>query len=302
MARKSPRSRRKPAPGARVPGKGRARATPGRTRVAVARRTKATPGGARTGPKKKRAVSSRDASKHAPKLAGKRAATPAAPAAAKRPRRFAPPAPSRVAALLAGLRAAYPDARCELDFRSPLHLLIATILSAQCTDERVNQVTPKLFARYPDARSLAGADPHELETIIRSTGFYRMKAKAILSCCADIVGKHGGEVPRTLESLTALRGVGRKTANVVLGNAYGIPGLVVDTHVTRLANRFGLTRERDAVKIEFALMPLVPRGDWTLFSHWLILHGRRVCNARKPNCSGCPVAAHCPRVGVTVSC
>jgi endonuclease-3 len=206
-----------------------------------------------------------------------------------------------VSALLRGLRTAYPDARVALQFESPLQLLIATILSAQCTDERVNMVTPALFARYPDAAAFATAEPSELEDLIRSTGFYRMKAKAIRSCCADIVTRFGGSVPRALEELTTLRGVGRKTANVVLGNAYGIPGLVVDTHVGRLAHRMGLTRERDAVKIEMALMPLVPREDWTLFSHWLILHGRRVCNARKPYCSRCPVAADCPRVGVTVS-
>ncbi|MEO5616855.1 MAG: endonuclease III, partial [Candidatus Eisenbacteria bacterium] len=133
------------------------------------------------------------------------------------------------------------------------------------------------------------------------TGFYRNKAKAIHACCADIIANHGGAVPRTLEELIALHGVGRKTANVVLGNAYGIPGLVVDTHVTRLANRLGLVREKDAVKIEFALMPIVPRERWTVFSHWLILHGRRVCNARKPFCSICPIAPHCPRVGVVAS-
>ena len=268
MARKSPRSRRKPVPAARVPGKGRSRSTPGRTRVAQrARRAKT------------------------------RRAAPASP----RRGRFAPPDPARVTALLRGLRAAYPEARVALQFANPLQLLIATILSAQCTDERVNMVTPALFARYPDAAAFAAADPDELEERIRSTGFYRMKAKAIRSCCADIVDRFGGRVPRTLEELTTLRGVGRKTANVVLGNAFGIPGLVVDTHVGRLANRMGLTRERDAVKIEMALMPLVPREDWTLFSHWLILHGRRVCNARKPRCSRCPVAADCPRIGVTVA-
>jgi endonuclease-3 len=203
--------------------------------------------------------------------------------------------------MLESLDRAYPEARCELDFGTPLQLLIATILSAQCTDQRVNMVTPALFAKYPDAAAFAVAPTSELEEMIRSTGFYRNKAKAIQSCCADIVAKHGGEVPRTLEELTALHGVGRKTANVVLGNAYGIPGLVVDTHVTRLANRLGLTREKDAVKIEFALMPIVPQDRWTIFSHWLILHGRRVCNARKPLCSTCSIAPHCPRVGVTVS-
>jgi endonuclease-3 len=203
---------------------------------------------------------------------------------------------------LEGLRESYPDAKCALDFRTPLELLIATILSAQCTDQRVNMVTPGLFATYRDAAALAAADPADLEKAIHSTGFFRNKAKAIKEACADIVAKHGGEVPRTLEELTALRGVGRKTANVVLGNAYGIAsGIVVDTHVGRLANRMGLTSETDAVKTEFALLPLVPRESWTLFSHWLILHGRAVCNARKPLCSACPVATHCPRLGVTVS-
>jgi endonuclease-3 len=200
--------------------------------------------------------------------------------------------------VLEALDRAYPDARCELNFETPLQLLIATILSAQCTDARVNMVTPALFAHYPDAAAFAAADPATLEGEVRSTGFYRNKARAIRECCADIVTLHGGEVPRTLEALTALRGVGRKTANVVLGNAFGIPGLVVDTHVSRLAHRLALTRESDAVKIEFALMPIVPRERWTVFSHWLILHGRRVCNARKPRCSVCTLAADCPRLGV----
>jgi endonuclease-3 len=223
-----------------------------------------------------------------------------APHGGKR-KRFLTPDPVRVSAILEQLRELYPEARCALDFRTPLELLVATILSAQCTDARVNKVTPALFAAYPDAAALAAADPAALEAAIHSTGFFRSKAKAIREACADIVSKHGGEVPRTLEELTALRGVGRKTANVVLGNAYGIPGLVVDTHVTRLANRLGLTNETDAVKIEFALMPLVPRESWTLFSHWLILHGRAVCNARKPLCSACALAPHCPRLGVSAS-
>ena len=295
MARKSPRSRRTPKPPPRVPGKARPRAKPGRTRLEpVVRRDKNTPGGARTAPKKRGSRVSGGTRK------GTTAARTAAPARARRAR-FAAPDPARVVALLAGLRALYPDARCELDFASPLHLLIATILSAQCTDVRVNLVTPALFARYPDASAFAAADLAELETLIRSTGFYRMKAKAIQSCCADIMAQHGGKVPRDLDALVALRGVGRKTANVVLGNAYGIPGLVVDTHVTRLSQRMGLTDQTDAVKIEFALMPIVPRESWTRFSHWLILHGRRVCNARKPNCSTCAVSAYCPRLGVRAS-
>jgi endonuclease-3 len=165
----------------------------------------------------------------------------------------------------------------------------------------VNQVTPALFARYPDAAAFAGAARAELEEMVRPTGFYRNKAKSIQTCCADLVARHGGEVPRTLEELVALPGVGRKTANVVLGNAFGIPGIVVDTHVARLSKRLGLTREGDPVKIEFALMPIVPRERWSLFSHWLILHGRRVCVARKPRCSICPLSPHCPRTGVTAS-
>ena len=241
------------------------------------------------------------ASKRRPPAAGAKKRAAPKRASAGRSRRFTPPDPARVTTVLEILDRTYPEARCELNFGTPLQLLIATILSAQCTDQRVNMVTPALFARYPDAAAFAHADRAELEELIRSTGFYRNKAKSILSCCADIMSRHGGEVPRTLEELTALHGVGRKTANVVLGNAFGIPGLVVDTHVTRLANRLGFTREKDAVKIEFALMPIVPREQWTLFSHWLILHGRRVCIARKPRCSTCPVAAHCPRVGVTAA-
>ena len=223
------------------------------------------------------------------------------PARPKPRRRFTAPDPARIAAILQILDRGYPRAKCALDFQNPLQLLIATILSAQCTDVRVNMVTPGLFARYHDAGAFAAAPIAELEAAVRSTGFYRNKARAIRECCSDIVDKHNGRVPDTLEALTALRGVGRKTANVVLGNAYGIPGIVVDTHVTRLANRLGFTREIDAVKIEFALMPLIPKDRWTVFSHWLILHGRAVCNARKPHCSICPLAPHCPRVGVTTS-
>jgi endonuclease-3 len=224
------------------------------------------------------------------------------PAKALRAGRAATPDPVRVRALLEQLRELYPDARCALHFRSPLELLVATILSAQCTDERVNLTTPPLFAKYPDAAAFAAADPAELEGMVHSTGFFRQKAKSIREACADIVALHGGRVPRTLEALVALRGVGRKTANVVLGNAYGIAsGVVVDTHVTRLAGRLGLTRETDAVKIEFVLQELVPQDLWTLVSHWLILHGRAACNARKPHCSACALAPHCPRLGVTVS-
>jgi endonuclease III len=203
-----------------------------------------------------------------------------------------------VRALLEILEHSYPEARTALHFESPLQLLIATILSAQCTDVRVNAVTPALFARYPDAASFAAARSEDVEKMVRSTGFFRMKAKAIRSCCADIVAHHGGQVPRTLEALTSLHGVGRKTANVVLGNAYDVPGLVVDTHVARVSRRLGLTDQTDPVKIEFALMPIVPQHQWTLFSHWLILHGRRVCVARRPRCPICPLLPHCPRIGV----
>jgi endonuclease-3 len=203
--------------------------------------------------------------------------------------------------MLAILDRDYPGAETALRHENALQLLVATILSAQCTDERVNQVTPGLFARYPDAAAFAAADRAELEAMVRPTGFYRNKARSIQSCCADIVARHAGEVPRTMEALTALHGVGRKTANVVLGNAFGIPGIVVDTHVGRLARRLGLTRESDPVKVEFALMPILPRERWSVFSHWLILHGRRVCIARKPRCSTCALAPHCPRAGVTAS-
>ncbi len=237
------------------------------------------------------------------KAAPRKSAKPRRPVATQPGKsRFFTPDPVRVAAVIEQLRELYPDARCALNHASALELLVATILSAQCTDERVNRVTPALFAKYPDAAAFANANPKELEEAIHSTGFFRQKGRSIREACADIVTRHGGEVPRTLEALVALRGVGRKTANVVLGNAYGIAsGIVVDTHVARLANRLGFTNESDPVKIEFALQPLVPRELWTLFSHWLILHGRAVCIARKPRCSVCPLAPHCPRIGVTLS-
>jgi endonuclease III len=274
-----------------MPGTGRPRATPGRRSAGAARKAE---------------VRGAHASKGA-RTATKRAARPARALEVRRTARargrprFTPPDPARVAALLEILERTHPAATTALHHENPLQLLIATILSAQCTDERVNLVTPALFARYPDAASLAGAQQADVETMIRSTGFFRNKARSIRECCADIVARHGGEVPRTMEALLALRGVGRKTANVVLGNAYGIPGIVVDTHVQRLSRRLGLTRETDPVKIEFALMPVVPRERWTVFSHWLILHGRQVCAARKPRCSVCALAPHCPRVGVTAS-
>ena len=201
--------------------------------------------------------------------------------------------------VLRRLKAAYPDVHCALVFTTPLELLVATILSAQCTDTRVNIVTKELFRKYKSAAEFAAAPLRDLERAIQSTGFFRMKAKSIKSACADIVEKHGGEVPRDLESLVALRGVGRKTANVVLGTAYGIPsGLVVDTHVTRLGRRLGLTRHTDAVKIERDLMAQIPKREWIDFSHRLIAHGRQICLARKPRCEICPLADVCPKIGV----
>jgi endonuclease III len=193
------------------------------------------------------------------------------------------------------LRKEYPDATCELDHRNALELAVATILSAQCTDKRVNMVTPALFARYPDAAALAGADQAGVEALIKSTGFFRNKAKSIIGMAKALVAHHGGEVPRTMEELVVLPGIGRKTANVILGNAFGLnEGVVVDTHVARLSGRLGLTRETDPVKIERALMQLFPRESWTLLSHLLIWHGRRVCDARKPRCADCVLRRICP--------
>jgi len=203
------------------------------------------------------------------------------------------------AEILARLKREYPDAHCELDFETPLQLLIATILSAQCTDKRVNMVTPVLFRTFPDARSLADADPEKLEDLIRSTGFFRNKTKALLGMSAAVVERHGGEIPRTMSELVKLPGVGRKTANVVLGNAFAInEGVVVDTHVGRLSVRLGLTSETDPVKVEQALMPLFPRDDWALLAHLLIFHGRRVCIARTPRCASCVLADVCPSARV----
>ncbi len=205
----------------------------------------------------------------------------------------------RTQKIIAGLKRAYPDAHCELNFSNPLELLIATILSAQCTDKRVNIVTADLFKRYRSAEDFAHADLPKLEDAIKSTGFYRNKAKNIQACCQSIVEKHGGEVPKTMEALTELGGVGRKTANVVLGNAFDTNvGVVVDTHVGRLSLRLGLTRETDPVRVEQALMLLVPQSDWTLFSHLLIWHGRRRCTARNPDCPNCEVRELCPKIGV----
>ena len=206
---------------------------------------------------------------------------------------------SRAKTLVQRLREAYPDAHCSLDFASPFQLVIATILSAQCTDKRVNMVTPELFRRWPDAPALAGAKQRDLEAVIRSTGFFRAKAKSLLGCARALVDRHGGEVPHTIEELVRLPGVGRKTANVVLGTAFGIAsGVVVDTHVGRISRRLGLTRAADAVRAERDLVRVVPRENWIEFSHWLIEHGRGVCSARRPVCDDCSLLDLCPRVSV----
>ncbi|GJM43605.1 MAG: endonuclease III [Gemmatimonadota bacterium] len=202
--------------------------------------------------------------------------------------------PKRALAVLRRLQKEFPDAKCALDHETPHQLLAATILSAQCTDKRVNLVTRDLFAKYPSVEAFAHADQAEMESAVKSTGFFRNKATSLIRMSQDILEKHGGEVPRTMEELTALRGVGRKTANVLLGNAFGIPGLVVDTHVTRLSNRLGFTSQKDAVKIEFELMNLFPRKWWTVSSHLLILHGRETCGARRAECGSCAVRKLCP--------
>jgi len=202
---------------------------------------------------------------------------------------------TRAALIFEGLRRTYPDAHCELLYSNPLELLVATILSAQCTDKLVNQVTPALFQKYRSAADYARAPQEVLEGDIKRIGLYRSKAKNIRSACATLVELHGGEVPNKIESLIALAGVGRKTANVVLGNAFGLnEGVVVDTHVARLSDRLELSREKDPLKIEKDLMTLAPREHWTLLSHWLIWHGRRRCPARHPQCEQCEILVHCP--------
>jgi len=195
------------------------------------------------------------------------------------------------------LAEAHPDAHCELDFRTPLELSVATILSAQCTDQRVNETTPAVFVRYRTAADYAAADRAELEELIRPTGFYRNKTTALIGLGQALVERFGGEVPPRLADLVTLPGFGRKTANVVLGNAFGIPGITVDTHVGRLVRRFGWTAEEDPVKVEHAVGALFPKSDWTMLSHRLIFHGRRVCHARKPACGACTLAALCPAYG-----
>ena len=196
------------------------------------------------------------------------------------------------------LAEAYPDAHCELDFTNPLELLVATILSAQCTDKRVNEVTPVLFARYRSAADYAAANRAEVEEIIRSTGFFRAKTDSLLKLGAALVERHDGVVPGRLDDLVKLPGVGRKTANVVLGNAFGVPGITVDTHFGRLSRRFGWTDETDPVKVEHAVGALFPKKDWTVLSHRLIWHGRRACHSRKPACGACVVARWCPSFGL----
>ena len=214
---------------------------------------------------------------------------------ARKPARAAAAKEARARAIVKRLAREYADAECALVHESPLQLLIATILSAQCTDERVNLVTKELFRRYPDARSIAESPPGELEQVIRSTGFFNNKAKNLRRCCAILVERYGGEVPRTMEQLLELPGVARKTANVVLGTAFGIAaGVVVDTHVMRITRLLRLTRQRDPEKIERDLIRLLPQSDWIDFSHRLIWHGRRICIARRPQCARCVLADLCP--------
>lgn len=204
----------------------------------------------------------------------------------------------RTQQIIQQLKRSYPEAHCELDYANPLQLLIATILSAQCTDVRVNLVTPALFVRCRNANDYATIPQAELEEIIRSTGFYRAKARSIRACATALVSEHQGEVPQTMKELHLLAGVGRKTANVVLGNAFNLAeGVVVDTHVGRLSRRMGLTRQVDPVKVESVLVKLVPKKEWTLFSHLLIAHGRKRCPARKPDCANCEILKLCPRIG-----
>jgi endonuclease-3 len=207
---------------------------------------------------------------------------------------------TRLGKIITALDRTYPEARCELNHTEPLELLIATILSAQCTDKRVNIVTKELFKKYRSVADYANAPLAKLEQAIKTTGFFRNKAKNIQNCCRKLIERHGGKVPQTMEELTQLDGVGRKTANVVLGNAFGINvGVVVDTHVARLSYRLGLTKQISPEKIERDLMVLVPQKQWALFSHWLIWHGRRRCSARKPDCGHCEIKKLCPQIGVT---
>jgi len=204
----------------------------------------------------------------------------------------------RMAEIIRILKREYPEAHCYLHFKSPFQLLVATILSAQCTDDRVNKTTPALFAKFPDAESMALAKLPVIEKLIQSTGFYKNKAKSILETSKMLVEKYDGVVPRTMEELVELRGVGRKTANVILGNAYGTPGFVVDTHVGRITRRMGFTRHHDPVKLEHEVRELVPQAEWSMFSLWLIAHGRAICTARRAKCEECPLTRFCPKIGV----
>ena len=232
--------------------------------------------------------------------------TPPKPTSAPRaPKRAAAKAPESHTALVRRARKidrvlaeTYPDAHCELDFANPFQLTMATILSAQCTDKRVNMVTPALFAAYPTPADLAGAHRAELEQLIASTGFFRNKATSLIGLGQALCDRYGGEVPATLDDLVTLPGVGRKTANVVLGNAFGVPGLTVDTHFGRLVRRFGWTDSEDPVKVEFEIAELIPKANWTDLSHRLIWHGRRRCHARKPACGACPISRWCPSYGL----
>jgi len=203
--------------------------------------------------------------------------------------------------ILAALDKEFPEAILALKFSNPYECLVATILSAQCTDERVNQVTPALFKKYPDAHAMADADLAELETDIKSTGFFRNKAKNLKACSQALVERHDGKIPPSLDDMVKLPGVGRKTANMVLGASYGVPGVIVDTHVTRVSQRLGLTENKDAVKIEFDLNELIPQDRWTRFSNQLIWHGRTVCMARKPKCDQCPLSKWCDYYNQTVA-
>lgn len=226
--------------------------------------------------------------KPAPKKVAPKKAAPKKPAPKN-------PAPGQAARIYRELVALYPDAHCELDFESPYQLLAATILSAQCTDKRVNMTTPQLFAAYPTPADLAAARPEDVEAIVKSTGFFRAKARSLIGMASALTDRHGGAVPPRMDDLVVLPGVGRKTANVVLGNAFGMNvGMVVDTHVGRLAVRLGLTTETDPLKVEQALMRLFPAEQWTMLAHLLIWHGRRVCDARKPRCGTCTLAPLCP--------
>jgi endonuclease III len=225
----------------------------------------------------------------------KRKPVPKPPPAARRP------PTARAPEIFERLAAAYPDTRCALDFETPFQLLVATILSAQCTDKRVNMVTPKLFATYPTPAALAAAKQEDVEDLVRTTGFFRNKAKSLLGVSAAIESQHGGEVPGSMDALVELPGVGRKTANVILGNAFDHnEGIVVDTHVARVSQRLGLTKHTDPVKIEQDLVTLFPREQWTLLAHLLIEHGRQICEARLPKCSQCPVGDLCPSFGIGV--